>query len=133
MRPRLQHRPVVSEIQSSPLRPTDQLDDDYIEHVLRHAFAPHRCVVEFQEHRTKIALRVYGLDRREFLVEGKRIDLLRYDDTLAEYVADVRFHLRQRKLIFNSPLVRVDHRKRPVCREAMESPSSHDRAGALPD
>lgn len=103
MRPPLRNRPVVSELTSSSFRPTDRLDDEYIEHVLRHGFGPHRCVVEFQDHRSKIALRVYGLGGREFVVEGKRIDSLRDRRALAEYVDDVRFHLRQRKLTFNNP------------------------------
>ena len=68
--------------------------------MLTDAFAPHRCTVEFLDDRRKVALRVRGPTGAEFVVEGKRLDLLRDLDALAQYIQDVRTHLSRRRLRF---------------------------------
>src|SRR3954462_6844496 len=81
-------------------RPREVLVDERIAQVLRDAFAPHRCTVEFQDERRKVALRVRGPTGTEFVVEGKRLDLLRDMDALAQYIQDVRIHLSRHRLRF---------------------------------
>ncbi len=76
------------------------VDDAGIEEALRLGFAPYRCVVEFQDSGTKVALHVYGRDGRDFVVGATRLDLLRESAALEQYIRDVRYHLRQRKLNF---------------------------------
>ena len=80
--------------------PTEPLADDRIAQMLSDAFPPHRCTVEFQDDRRKVALRVRGPNGVEFVVEGKRLDLLRDLDALAQYIQDVRVHLSQHRLRF---------------------------------
>jgi hypothetical protein len=80
--------------------PTEPLADERIAQVLTDAFSPHRCAVEFQDDRRKVALRVRGPNGAEFIVEGKRVDLLRDPNALAQYVQDVRLHLSQHRLRF---------------------------------
>ena len=80
--------------------PTEPLADERIAQVLTDAFPPHRCTVEFQDDRRRVALRVRGPNGAEFVVEGKRLDLLRDLDALAQYIRDVRIHLSQHRLRF---------------------------------
>src|SRR6476646_11825803 len=80
--------------------PTEPLADERIAQVLTDAFPPHRCTVEFQDDRRRVALRVRGPNGAEFVVEGKRLDLLRDPDALAQYIQDVRIHLSQHRLRF---------------------------------
>ena len=68
--------------------------------MLTDAFPPHRCTVEFQDDGRKVALRVRGPNGAEYVVEGKRLDLLRDLDALAQYIKDVRIHLSQHRLRF---------------------------------
>lgn len=79
---------------------TEPLADERIAQVLTDAFSPHRCSVEFQDDRRKVGLRVRGPNGAEFLVEGKRVDLLRDPNALAQYIQDVRLHLGQHRLRF---------------------------------
>jgi hypothetical protein len=76
----------------------DRLDDARIAEVIAKALAPQRCVVEFQAERSKIALRVYGMNGRELVVAAQRVDTLRDPDALSQYLRDVLAHLRQHKL-----------------------------------
>ena len=76
------------------------LADERIAQLLADAFSPHRCIVEFQDERRKVALRVRGPNGAEFVVEGKRLDLLRDPGALAQYLQDVRIHLSQHRLRF---------------------------------
>ncbi len=80
--------------------PTQPLGDDRIAQMLTDSFAPHRCTVEFQDDRRKVALRVRGPNGAEFVVEGKRLDLLRDPGALAQYIQDVRIHLSRHRLRF---------------------------------
>lgn len=80
--------------------PTELLADERIAQMLTDAFPPHRCTVEFQDDRRKVALRVRGPNGAEFVVEGKRLDLLRDPGALAQYIQDVRIHLSQHRLRF---------------------------------
>ena len=80
--------------------PAQPLDDERIAQALADAFPPHRCTVEFQEDGRKVALRVRGPNGAEYVVEGKRLDLLRDLDALAQYIKDVRIHLSQHRLRF---------------------------------
>src|SRR6187397_810682 len=66
--------------------PTEPLADERIAQVLADAFPPHRCTVEFQDDRRRVALRVRGPNGAEYVVEGKRLDLLRDLDALAQYI-----------------------------------------------
>ena len=68
---------------------------------LRLGFSPYRCVVEFQDGGTKVALHVYGRNGRDFAVGAKRLDSLRDPAALEQYIRDVHYHLRQRKLNFD--------------------------------
>jgi len=77
------------------------VDDAGIAEALRLGFTPYRCVVEFQEGGAKVALRVYGRNGRDFAVVAKRVDSLRDPAALAQYIRDVRYFLRQRKLNFD--------------------------------
>lgn len=79
---------------------TEPLADERIAQMLTDAFSPHRCAVEFQDDRRKVALRVRGPNGAEFVVEGTRLDLLRDLDALAQYIQDVRTHLSQHRLRF---------------------------------
>ena len=79
---------------------TEPLPVERIAQVLADAFAPHRCIVEFQDERRKVALRVRGSNGAEFVVEGKRLDLLRDHAALMQYIEDVRIHLGQHRLRF---------------------------------
>jgi hypothetical protein len=79
---------------------TEPLADDRIAQVLSDAFSPHRCSVDFQDDRRKVGLRVRGPNGAEFVVEGKRVDLLRDPNALAQYIQDVRLHLGQHRLRF---------------------------------
>ena len=98
------YRSVVdSRIRPPSLPTTEPLDDEHIAEVLRNGFAPNRCSVDFQDHGFRIALHVWSSDGREFVVEGTRIDLLRDPAALSEYLNDVRFHFRQRKLRLSHP------------------------------
>jgi len=83
-----------------PRQPRGPLADERIAQMLTDAFAPHRCTVEYQDNRRKVALRVRGPNGAEFAVEGKRLDLLRDLDALAQYIQDVRIHLSQHRLRF---------------------------------
>jgi hypothetical protein len=76
------------------------LADERIAQILTDAFAPHRCTVEFQDDRRKVALRVRGPTGAEFVVEGKRLGLLRDAEALAQYIQDVRVHLGRHRLRF---------------------------------
>jgi len=78
----------------------EPFSDERITQVLTDAFSPHRCTVEFQDGRRKVALRVRGPNGAEFVVEGKRLDLLRDHDALVQYIQDVRTHLSQHRLRF---------------------------------
>lgn len=78
-------------------------DEERIEEALRDGFSPHRCVVEFQSNRTKVALHLYGTGGNEFDVAAIRVDVLRDPDSLSRYIRDVRYHLQQRKLKFSTP------------------------------
>ena len=90
-------RPILTAPESEPT-----VDDAGIEEALRLGFSPYRCVVEFQDGGTKVALHVYGRNGRDFAVVAKRVDSLRNSADLAQYIRDVRFfHLRQRKLNFD--------------------------------
>ena len=80
--------------------PSEPLADERIAQMLTDAFPPHRCTVEFQEDGRKVALRVRGPNGAEYVVEGKRLDLLRDLDALAQYIRDVRIHLSQHRLRF---------------------------------
>ena len=80
--------------------PSEPLADERIAQMLTDAFPPHRCTVEFQEDGRKVALRVRGPNGAEYVVEGKRLDLLRDLDALAQYIKDVRIHLSQHRLRF---------------------------------
>jgi len=80
--------------------PAQPLDDERIAQALADAFPPHRCTVEFQENGRKVALRVRGPTGAEYVVEGKRLDLLRDAGGLAQYIQDVRTHLSQHRLRF---------------------------------
>ncbi len=71
--------------------PTEWLADERIAQVLTDAFSPHRCTVEFQDDHRKVALRVRGPNWAEFVVEGKRLDLLRDPNALAQYIQDCGF------------------------------------------
>jgi len=84
----------------APERPP-MVDNAGIEEALRLGFSPYRCVVEFQEGGAKVALHVYGRNGRDFAVVAKGVESLRDPTALAQYIRDVRFHLRQRKLTFN--------------------------------
>jgi hypothetical protein len=81
-------------------QPTEPLADERIAQMLTDAFAPHRCTVEFQDDRRKVALRVRGPNGAEYVVEGKRLDLLRDLNALTQYIKDVRHHLSQHRLRF---------------------------------
>ena len=72
--------------------PTEPLDDERIAQALTDGFSPHRVTVEFQNERLKVAFRVRGPNGAEFVVEGKRLDLLRDPGALAQYIQDVRIH-----------------------------------------
>ena len=72
--------------------PSEPLADERIAQMLTDAFPPHRCTVEFQENGRKVALRVRGPTGAEYVVEGKRLDLLRDPGALAQYIQDVRIH-----------------------------------------
>jgi hypothetical protein len=89
-------RPILVAPESAPT-----VDDAGIEEALRLGFAPYRCVVEFQDGGTKVALHVYGRNGRDFAVIAKQIDSLRDPVALAQYIRDVRYVLRQRKLSFD--------------------------------
>ena len=89
--------------------PSEPLADDRIAQMLADAFPPHRCVVEFQEDGRKVALRVRGPNGAEFVVEGKRLDLLRDLSALAQYIQDVRIHLSQHRLRFYDQADLVPH------------------------
>jgi Protein of unknown function (DUF3606). len=89
------HVPVVP-----PRHPTGPLEDAHIAQMLTDGFPPHRCTVEFQDDGRKVALRVRGPRGVEFVVEGKRVDLLRDRAALAQYIQDVRLHLSQHRLRF---------------------------------
>src|SRR4051812_46371882 len=78
----------------------EPLADERIAQLLADAFPPHRCTVEFQDDRRKVALRVRGPNGAEFVVEGKRLDLLRDLNSVAQYIQDVRMHLGQHRLRF---------------------------------
>jgi len=80
--------------------PAEPLGDERVAQVLADAFSPHRCTVEFQDNRRKVGLRVRGPNGAEFVVEGKRLDLLRDHAALAQYIQDVRIHLSQHRLRF---------------------------------
>ena len=80
--------------------PLEPLADERNAQMLTDAFPPHRCTVEFQDDRRKVALRVRGPNGAEFVVEGKRLDLLRDPDALVQYIQDVRIHLSQHRLRF---------------------------------
>jgi len=77
------------------------VDNAGIEEALRLGFSPYRCVVEFQDGGAKVALHVYGRNGGDFAVVAKGVESLRDPAALAQYIRDVRFHLRQRKLTFN--------------------------------
>ena len=81
-------------------QPTNQLEDYQIEQLLTDGFPPHRCVVEFQDDRRKVVLRVRRPSGAEFVVEGKRVDSLRDPDALGRYIQDVRTYLLQHRLRF---------------------------------
>ena len=81
-------------------QPAGRLADEHIAQVLTEAFSPHRCKVEFQNNRCRVALRVRGPNGAEFLVEGKRLELLRDVNALAQYIQDVKRHLSQHRLVF---------------------------------
>lgn len=78
----------------------EPLTDERVVQALTDGFTPHRCMVEFQDDRRKVALRVRGQTGAEFVVDGKRIDLLRDPSALAQYIQDVRAHLSQHRLRF---------------------------------
>ena len=77
------------------------LTDERIAQLFTDAFLPHRCKVEFQDDQRRIALRVRGPNGTEFVVEGKRVDLLRDESALAQYIDDVKRHLGQHRLAFH--------------------------------
>jgi len=77
------------------------LTDERIAQVFTDAFLPHRCKVEFQDGQRKVALRVRGPNGTEFVVEGTRVDLLRDENALAQYIDDVKRHLGQHRLAFH--------------------------------
>ena len=78
----------------------ESLTDERIAQALVDGFSPHRCTVEFQDERRKVALRVCGPTGTEFTIEGKRLDLLRDANALAQYIQDVKKHLSQHRLRF---------------------------------
>jgi hypothetical protein len=78
----------------------EPLADERIAQVLRGGFSPHRCTVEFQDDRRKVALRVRAPNGAEYVVAGKRLDLLRDHNALSQYIEDVRNHLSQYRLRF---------------------------------
>jgi hypothetical protein len=80
--------------------PSEPLADERIAQMLTDGFPPHRCTVEFQEDGRKVALRVRGPNGAEFVVEGRRLDLLRDPGALAQYIQNVRIHLSQHRLRF---------------------------------
>jgi len=93
----LLHRMSVVESRQAP----GPLTDEHIAQAFREAFSPHRCTVEFQNDQRKVALRVRGLNGTEYVVEGKRVDLLRDGNALAQYIYDVKRHLGQHRLVFH--------------------------------
>jgi len=80
--------------------PSEHVADERIAQILSEAFTPHRCKVEFQDDRRKVALRVRGANGAEYVVEGKRLALLRNLDALSQYIQDVRMHLSRHRLRF---------------------------------
>ena len=88
------------------------LRDEQIEHLLRAAFSPHRCIVRFVEPPglavdRKVALNIFvwtgaRADEREFAVGGVSLATLRAPNALADYVNEVRRHLRQRRVVFQA-------------------------------
>jgi hypothetical protein len=72
-----------------------------IEDALHSAFKPFRCLVEFQDRRSRITVTIYGHDQRPYVVTGKSVDSLLDPDALARYVRDLRYILRQRGLMFD--------------------------------
>ena len=86
------------------------VDDDALEHVLRAAFAPHRCSVRFQQDafsgvcKVALTIRVAAsaarVPEREFVVEGVAVVKLRTAEALAEYVEDVQRQLARRRVVF---------------------------------
>lgn len=76
------------------------LTDERIAQLFTDAFMPHRCKVEFQDDHRRVALRVRGPNGTEFVVEGKRVDLLRDENALAQYIDDVKRHLGKHRLAF---------------------------------
>ena len=76
------------------------LADERIAQLLTEAFSPHRCTVEFQNGRSRVALKVRGSNGMEFLVEGTRVDLLRDVNALAQYIQDVKRHLSRHRVFF---------------------------------
>lgn len=90
----------------------ESLRDEHIEHLLRTAFSPHRCVVRFVERSPhnparKVTLNVFvwtgaRADEKEFEVGGVSVDALRSPTALAEYVNDVRRHLQQHRVVFRA-------------------------------
>jgi len=88
-------RPVLASLEAPPT-----VENAGIEEALRLGFAPYRCAVEFQDGGTKVALHVYGQNGRDFAVIAKRVESLRDPAALAQYIRDIRYHLRQRKLSF---------------------------------
>jgi hypothetical protein len=91
------------------------LDDNHVAQALADAFAPHRCVVEFQDRSTKILLRIRGTNGSEFVVEGKRVEKLRNPDALAQYVRDVRSHLGRFRLRFYDLQPDLNREPPPEC------------------
>ena len=82
-----------------PKRQT-KIEDAGIEEALRLGFSPYRCVVEFQESGTKVRLHVYGRGR-DFMIASKSVASLRDPEALAQYIRDLRYHMRQRNLLFD--------------------------------
>jgi hypothetical protein len=76
------------------------VDDAGIEVALRLGFSPYRCAVEFQENGTKVALHVYGRGK-DFAIGAKTVASLRDPEALAQYIRDLRYHLRHRNVLFD--------------------------------
>ena len=90
------------------------LTDEEIDDAVREALRPHRCAVQFEtdafDGTRRIALQIKVVTikgktvDKEYVVGDVRLDGLRRVDALKQYLADVRTHLRNRGVVFTSPL-----------------------------
>jgi hypothetical protein len=81
---------------------TFELDDDQIAEQLRHAFKPHRCVVEYEDYHAKLGLCVYPKDGSGLrqIFEGKLTASLRDPAALVHFIQETRKHLEARGVKF---------------------------------